>query len=223
MCLRSALRALLVDCRGSPAVDRWDEDQPHPYPTMVVILSALISRKAIGRRILAALALSYAGIALVFLHDVGMSRGGILLGAALVFASTLSYSVYLVGAGHAIARIGATRFTAYAMVVASAASLIQFAVTHPLSASLHLSSRVYELGPAMALFSTVLPVFLLSAAIRRIGAGHTSLIGSIGPVATIYLAHVFLGETVSLLQIAGSSLVLAGVLIISLSAGRTVK
>lgn len=189
------------------------------YPTMVVILSALISRKAIGRRIIAALTLSYAGIALVFLHDVGMSHSGILLGATLVFGSTLSYSVYLVGAGHAIARIGATRFTAYAMIVASAASLIQFAVTHPPSA-LHLQSRVYELGLAMAVFSTVLPVFLLSAGIRRIGSGHTSLIGSIGPVATIYLAHVFLGESVSLLQIAGSSLVLAGVLIISLSAGR---
>lgn len=190
------------------------------YPTMVVILSALISRRAIGGRIHAALALSYAGIALVFLNDVGMSRSGILLGAMLVFASTLSYSVYLVGAGHAIARIGATRFTAYAMIVASAASLIQFAVTHPLSASLHLHLRVYELGLAMAVFSTVLPVFLLSAGIRRIGSGHASLIGSIGPVATIYLAHVFLGESVSLLQIAGSSLVLAGVLIISLSAGQ---
>ncbi|HUW51426.1 MAG TPA: DMT family transporter [Sulfuricella sp.] len=192
------------------------------YPTMVVILSALISRRAIGRREIIALALSYAGIALVFMHDVGVNRGGIALGAMLIFASTLSYSVYLVGAGHAIARIGATRFTAYAMIVASTASLIQFGVTHPLAA-LHLPPRVYGLGIAMAVFSTVLPVFLLSAGIRRIGSGHTSLIGSIGPVATIYLAHVFLGEAVSLPQIAGSSLVLAGVLTISINnrgAGR---
>ncbi|MDD5328768.1 MAG: DMT family transporter [Sulfuricella sp.] len=186
------------------------------YPTMVVILSAAISRRAVGRGEIAALVLSYAGIALVFTHDVSVSRGGIALGAALVFASTLSYSVYLVGAGHAIARIGATRFTAYAMIVASAASLIQFGATHPLAA-LNLPPRVYGLGMAMALFSTVLPVFLLSAGIRRIGSGHTSLIGSIGPVATIYLAHVFLGEEVSMLQIAGSALVLAGVLTISIS------
>lgn len=184
------------------------------YPTMVVILSAVIFRRAIGRREFVALALSYGGIALVFMHDVGMSRGGIALGAGLVFASTLTYSVYLVGAGHAIARIGATRFTAYAMVVASMATLLQFAVTHPVSA-LQLPLRVYELGIAMAIFSTVLPVFMLSAGIRLIGSGHTSLIGSIGPVATIYLAHVFLGEAVSTLQMAGSALVLAGVLAIS--------
>jgi len=97
------------------------------------------------------------------------------------------------GAGHAIARIGATRFTAYAMVVASAASLLQFGVTHPLSA-LDLPLRVYELSIAMAIFSTVLPVFLLSYAIKRIGSGNSSLIGSIGPVATIALAYVFLAS-----------------------------
>lgn len=183
------------------------------YPTMTVVLSALIFKHAISRKVMAAMALSYAGIALVFAHDAGVNQGNILLGAALVFASTLSYSAYLVGAGHAIARIGATRFTAYAMIVASAASLLQFAITHPLVA-LELPVRVYQLSIAMALFSTVLPVFLLSYAIRRIGSGSASLIGSIGPVSTIYMAYVFLGEQVSLLQIAGSALVLTGVIII---------
>lgn len=189
------------------------------YPTMTVILSALIYKRAIGRKVIAAMALSYAGILLVFLHDVGMSQGSVLLGASLVFASTLSYSAYLVGAGHAIARIGATRFTAYAMVVASAASLLQFSVTHPLSA-LNLPLRVYELSIAMAIFSTVLPVFLLSYAIKRIGSGNSSLIGSAGPVVTIALAYVFLNEGVSLLQIAGSSLVLAGVIVVSLNSNK---
>jgi drug/metabolite transporter (DMT)-like permease len=186
------------------------------YPTMTVILSALVYRRAIGREVVAAMVLSYAGILLVFLHDVGMNRGGIVLGASLVFASTLSYSVYLVGAGHAIARIGAARFTAYAMIVASAASLLQFGVTHPMAA-LDLPLRVYELAIAMAIFSTVLPVFLLSAGIRRIGSGNASLIGSIGPVATIYLAHVFLNEGVSLQQLAGSLLVLTGVITVSIN------
>lgn len=193
------------------------------YPTMTVILSALIYKRAIGGKIIAAMALSYAGIVLVFLHDTGMKQpDSIILGAALVFASTLSYSIYLVGAGHAIARIGTARFTAYAMVVASVASLFQFGVTHPLNA-LILPWRVYELAIVMAIFSPVLPVFLLSYAIRRIGSGNASLIGSVGPVSTIYMAHVFLHESVSLLQIAGSSLVLIGVLITSVSSKREGK
>ncbi len=190
------------------------------YPTMTVILSALLYKRAIGRKVIAAMLLSYAGIALVFLHDVALNQGdAVLIGSTLVFASTLSYSIYLVGAGHAIARIGAMRFTAYAMVVASVICVLQFVVTHPMSA-LNLPIRVYELSIVMAIFSTVLPVFMLSFAIRRIGSGNASLIGTIGPVSTIYMAYVFLGEHISLLQIAGSVLVLCGVLIISLNRKR---
>ena len=189
------------------------------YPTMTVILTALIYKRAIAGRVIAAMALSYTGIALVFLHDIGVKENSLLLGAALVFASTLSYSIYLVGAGHAIARIGAMRFTAYAMVVASAASLLQFAALRPLSA-LVLPLYVYEYAVAMAIFSTVLPVFLLSFAIHRIGSGSASLIGTIGPVSTIYMAYLFLGEHISVLQIAGSTLVLTGVLVISLNSKK---
>ena len=192
------------------------------YPTMTVIIAAILYKRAIGRMVMAAMALSYAGIALVFLHDVGAKEGSIVLGASLVFASTLSYSIYLVGAGHAIARIGTMRFTAYASVVASAACLLQFVAMRPLAA-LELPLQVYELSIAMAIFSTVLPVFLLSFAIRRIGSGSASLIGSIGPVSTIYMAYVFLGEKLSWLQIVGSSLVLAGVLVISLNSKKASK
>lgn len=197
------------------------------YPTMTVILSALIFKKPVGPKVIAAMLLSYAGIVLVFFHDVDLSKGNaalsqadVMLGAALVFASALSYSSYLVGAGHAIKRMGATRFTAYASIVASVACLLQFAVTHPLSA-LNLPASVYRLSLAMAIFSTVLPVFLLSYAIRRIGSSSSSLIGSVGPVVTIALAYFFLDESVSLLQIAGTLLVLAGVVTISLSSGKT--
>ncbi len=189
------------------------------YPTMVVVLTAWLYRLPIKPREKFALILSYAGIALVFVHDVGMRENGVLNGALLVFGSALAYAIYLIGANHSIARIGATRFTAYAMTVASAASIVQFAVTHPLK-GLILSERVYYLGLAMAVFSTVLPAFLLSAAMRRIGAGKTALIGAIGPVSTIYLAWVFLGEGLSLTQITGSVLVLTGVLAISIKRSR---
>jgi drug/metabolite transporter (DMT)-like permease len=166
--------------------------------------------------------LSYAGIAMVFVHDVRVSQGGIALGSSLVFASTLFYAIYLVGAGHSIARMGTIRFTAYAMIVASSISLGQFVLTHPLGVLIQ-PVPVYQLAVLMAIFSTVLPVFLLTAGIRRIGSGEASLIGSIGPVFTIYLAHVFLAESVSLLQIAGSLLVLVGVVMVSLGSRSELK
>ena len=185
------------------------------YPTMVVLISALIFKHRIGRTAMFALLISYAGIALVFLHDMHVLQHDALSGSVLVFVSALAYAVYLVGAGHTIARIGATRFTAYVMTVACVACLMQFAVTHSVT-DLNLPSRVYGLSIAMAVFSTVLPAFLLAASMRRIGSMHTSMIGSIGPVSTIFLAYIFLGERLSLVQITGSILVLAGVLMISL-------
>lgn len=184
------------------------------YPTLVVLLTAPLFKRRIGRSEILALVLSYAGIAFVFMQDAHRTQHGLVRGSALVFASTLTYSIYLVGAGHTIARIGAMRFTAYAMVVASLATFLQFALSHPASA-LALPLRVYGLGMTMAIFSTVLPVFMLSSAIRRIGAGHTALVGSIGPVATLFMAHALLGEALSVQQMGGAILVLAGVLIIT--------
>ena len=192
------------------------------YPTLTVILAALLYRRAIPPKVIAAMILSYAGIAMVFMHDVSLSQGSIALGAALVFASTLFYAIYLVGAGHSIARMGTMRFTAYAMIIACLISLGQFTATHPLQAIVQ-PMPVYQLAILMAIFSTVLPVFLLTAGIRRIGSGEASLIGSIGPIFTIYLAHVFLNENVSVLQIAGSLFVLAGVVAVSLNSRTKVK
>jgi drug/metabolite transporter (DMT)-like permease len=188
------------------------------YPTMTVLLAAWLYRRRLGRAVIWAMLLSYAGITLVFwdqaLHDVSSQHAGFILGSVLIFISALCYAIYLVGAGHVIPRMGATRFTAYAMLLASMASLVQFLLTHH-AAQLLQNSTVYGLAVAMALFSTVMPVFALAAGMRLIGSANTSLIGSAGPVFTIYLAHVFLGEKLSAVQLIGSLLVLLGVLLIS--------
>ena len=185
------------------------------YPTIVVLLSALIYRKAVGKMQLLALFLSYGGICLAFMHDASFNDKNILLGGLLVLGNGLSFACYLLGGGVVISKIGATRFTAVAMTSACMASVIQFAILRPL-AVLAMPLKVYEVTLAMAVFSTVLPAFLLSEGIRRIGPERAALVGAAGPVITIILAYYLLGEPVSLLQIAGSILVLSGVLLISL-------
>ena len=184
------------------------------YPTLVVLLTAVLFKQRFGRREINALVISYLGIALVYSQDAQHGDAQVALGASLIFLSTLTYSLYLVGAGYFIARIGTIRFTAYAMTVASAATLLQFGLTHPLAA-LKVSTRIYSLGLGMAVLSTVLPVFMLSAGMRLIGSGRTAMIGSLGPVSTILLAHWILGETLSAPQIGGLVLVLTGVWVIS--------
>ena len=195
------------------------------YPTMVVVLSALVLHKPITRRAVAALVLSYAGIALVFVRDLQTTADPAALwtGAALVFASAALYSAYLVGAGGVIARIGSMRFISWAMLLSAAFVTLQFAATRE-PGLLRVPASIYALSLAMAVVSTVLPTWLIAEAIRRIGANTSSLIGSMGPVFTIGLGVTILGEPLLPLQFVGAALVLAGVMLVTLrpGAGATV-
>jgi len=183
------------------------------FPTFTVLLSMLFLGRKISRIEIGALALSYIGIAFSVEQEVSLDGENSLLGVLLVFGSTLAYAVYLIGSGELIPRIGSRRFMAYAMIVSCLAVIGQFIVSRDMS-MLNQPVAVYAYGLAIALFSTVLPAFMLAAAIHRIGASHTAIIGGIGPVATIVLAVIFLGESMSGLQIGGALLVVAGVLLL---------
>jgi drug/metabolite transporter (DMT)-like permease len=187
------------------------------YPTMVVLLSTVLFKQRIGGRTVLALALSYAGILLVFAHDirVGSDPHALWLGGGLVFASALCYSMYLVGVGPIIGRLGSLRFISWAMLISSGFVVAQFLATRPLAA-LAAPPSIQLLSLAMAICSTVLPTLLIAEAIMRIGANRTSLIGSLGPVFTISLGYWILGEPVHWIQLAGAALVLAGVTLVTL-------
>lgn len=185
------------------------------YPTIVVVLSALFLGKRISLREVAALLVSYVGVALVLSNLLGGQSTNLPLGAALVFSSAVIYAVYLVAGSQVILQVGSARFTAYAMIVASALCIAQFLLLRPLAA-LDLPLEVYGLAIAMAVVCTVIPVFMMSEALRRIGANHSALIGALGPVSTVVLGYLGLDEFMTPLQLVGAALVLAGVLIISL-------
>jgi drug/metabolite transporter (DMT)-like permease len=118
-------------------------------------------------------------------------------------------------------RIGSARFTAYSMTVASVATLVHFGFRHSTTFSHSLSlpfaawERVLSLAFLMAIFSTVLPAFFMNAGIRRIGAGSASIISTTGPIATLVLAYMLLGEAITSIQLAGTFFVLAGVYVVS--------
>jgi drug/metabolite transporter (DMT)-like permease len=189
------------------------------YPTVVVILSAMLFKHRIAKRVWFALLATYAGVGLVVGHDILILKSGsadTMLGAALVLASAIAYASYLVCSGWLIPRVGSSLFTAYIMLAATAASVLHYASTTHAISIFHLPRPVYWLALLMAVVATVLPAILLNAGIHRIGSSKASLISSIGPVSTIFLAYIFLGENITLLQLAGTGLVLIGVIAISM-------
>ena len=182
------------------------------YPTLTILIGILFMGKTLHRNELGALLLSYAGIGLAFAHDLEFSADmrNVLIGGTFVFASSLTYSLYLSGSAPMIKRLGSARFTALVMMVSTAAAQAHFLVSQPLDAYI-LPPRTYAYVAAIVAFSTVLPMFMQSASIARIGPARSVLIGTIGPVLTIFFGWWILDEPASAAQVTGTGLVLAGV------------
>ena len=185
------------------------------YPTLTILIGVLFQGKPFTRREGVAVALCYIGIGFAFVHDLNLGdTRSVLIGGALVFGSSVSYALYLSGSAPMIARLGAMRFSALAMLVSSAVTLAHFACVQPFSAFVQ-PMPVYGWGLAMAVFSTIVPVFAQSAAIRRVGAGRASLFGMVGPILTIGFGWWLLDEHISAAQTIGAIFVVAGILIVS--------
>jgi drug/metabolite transporter (DMT)-like permease len=186
------------------------------HPTFVVLLSAMIFKRKVTRRDIVAMVLSYLGIALVFGNDLATQPGNVALGSFWVLVSAFLYAIYLIGSGRLIGRVGSLRFASYAGFVSCVGVSIHYLLARDWHIILSQPAPVYWYGLVMAIACTVLPIVLMSEGIRRVGASHASLIGSVGPVATIFLGAMFLDEELTVIQLLGAGLVMAGVLFISL-------
>ena len=187
------------------------------YPTIVIVLSMLFLKKTPTRREIAALAITYAGIALVLSQQLVASaeQGAFLFGALLVFASSTCYAVYLVAGSQLVQRVGSLRFTAYTMIVSTLPAVVQFALLES-PAALELPPQLWWYVIILAVGCTVVPVFLVAEALKRIGANHFALIGALGPVTTVLADFGLLGGALTSVQIGGGALVILGVLLVSL-------
>jgi drug/metabolite transporter (DMT)-like permease len=189
------------------------------YPTLVVVMSAMFLKHQVTRREWFAMLTSYAGVVLVVWHDVeiaGLASDETLYGAWLVLLSAIVYAGYLLISGQLIPKLGASRFTACTMSMAALTSACHFGTSESMSGLTNLPHAVYVLAFLMALIATVLPSVLMNMGIHQLGSRKASLISAIGPVSTVVLAYLFLGESLSLIQGVGTSLVLAGVMAVSL-------
>lgn len=183
-------------------------------PSFVLLISALFLKKKISGLEWMALGTSYLGTVFVFFHDVRVGGEHVALGSAFVLSSAVSYALYLLLSGELVRRVGAIRLVAYAMCVASAACIAQFFLLRPV-ALLVQPNEVYVLSLVNAVFCTVLPVFLTMIAVSRIGAATTSQAGMVGPVSTLFMGALMLGEPITVIQMTGTALVLSGIYLLS--------
>ena len=183
------------------------------YPTLVLLVQACLTRRFPAARTLQAVAICYAGLAIGFVHDLGQAgaQAGVLAGAAWVFASAVTYALYYVGTGALVGRIGSLRLAGLAGAASSLLVLVHFFAAGEPSTLSALPRAVWIDAGMMAVLSTVLPVYWMALAIQRMGASQAAAVGSLGPVLTLFAAWALLGEAVSLYQLGGLALVMAGV------------
>ncbi|MEJ6980123.1 DMT family transporter [Pedobacter sp. P351] len=193
------------------------------YPTFVVLINAIIYKQKINRKQQIALLLTYSGIGLAYLGELNVdtSNPDFFLGSFLIFICAITYSIYIVGSGRLIPQIGPAKFTAYAMLSATAGIFLHFIFRGEFNMLLH-SKDLWWYGLLLAIVATVIPTFMLSSALKKIGSNNVAIISSIGPVSTIVQAHYFLGEEIFTEQIFGTVLVVAGVLLLSIKPRKTV-
>ncbi|WP_106793757.1 DMT family transporter [Aquimarina sp. Aq78] len=184
------------------------------YPTLVIIISRIFLKSIITKQQLLAILLTYIGVIVTFWGELQIETSHIVLGGSLIFLSALTYAIYLVGSGWLIPKFGVVTFTSYAMIVSSLCIIIQYLIFDRQNI-MNYPLEVYLICIIMAVFSTIIPSYLVSAAIAKLGASNFSIIASLGPVSTILLAYFVLGENLSTVQVIGAAIVIFGVYVIS--------
>lgn len=185
------------------------------YPTFAVLINTFYFKTKLSRIQILALVLTYIGIGTAYWGEIRSAQYGpqFFYGSFMIFLCAVTYSFYLVGTGRLVNAVGATRYTAYAMLAASAGIFTHFLLTHPVQ-NVVMTSSLAGYGIALAIIATVLPSFMMSVGMKKIGSNNVAIITSIGPVSTILQAHFFLGETIIAEQILGTALVILGVIFI---------
>lgn len=187
------------------------------YPSFAVLINAIFFQQAIKRIQVWALAVSYIGIGIAYFGEIQVDTGNpnFYWGSFLIFLCSITYATYIAGSGQVIPKLGASKFTAYALLSSTAGVFLHFILRGDYFA-LQQDNGLWWYGILLAVVATVIPTFLLSFALKKIGANNVAIISSIGPVSTILQAHIILGEPIFTEQIIGTALVLTGILLLSI-------
>ncbi len=183
-------------------------------PTIVMALTVLWFKRPVSRKQWLAAGISYAGVMVVFGHELAVQGSHVLLGASLVFGSAISYAIYLLASGEVVRRLGSMRLVGLASTAACCFCMLHFVAVKPLSAVV-VPEAVMWLSLLNATACTVAPVMMVMMAVERIGSALTAQVGMVGPLSTISMGVVLLGEPFTYTLLLGTALVLTGIWLVT--------
>ena len=176
----------------------------YTFPAMVVVAAIALGRETASRRRTGALLVSSGGLALVLL---GAGAGSFdWLGAALGFGAALTYTAYILVSDRVGGDLEALPLSA--LITTGAAITFGVAAVSTGTLDTGFAGTGWLWLAAIAIVSTVTPITLFFAGLRRVGPSTASILSTLEPLTTVALAFVVFGETLTGLQLAGAALVL---------------
>jgi drug/metabolite transporter (DMT)-like permease len=182
-------------------------------PALSIIIDKVLYKKKTTRKITLGLVLSIVGIALVIGVDYRILFQGRLAGYLLAFGAVISWNLYNFMTASLHENYGSVTLTLN-QIVCSLLMILPFAFRHmpaPETVTIGVVAGVLYLG----LFSTGLGFIIYVRALNVLGPTVTAIFSNFLPVTTTLFGWLILKETISILQMAGGTLVIfAGFLVI---------
>lgn len=179
------------------------------FPSFVVLISWGVLKERPAKGTFTSIVLGYAGVSMIVLHDFSSFGQQVWLGSLMAIASALTFAIYLILSKKVISKMGAQMFTSIGMGSAGCVIMLQYQVQGVSFAAM--PNELIWIGLAMGLFCTVLPSYLMTAAMARLTPSVLSLTSNIGPAITALLAITLIDETFTIWHGVGMILVVYAV------------
>jgi drug/metabolite transporter (DMT)-like permease len=183
------------------------------YPLEVSVLMAIFFKEKIKAWTVVSIAVSMSGVALLYRGDDGVPLST--AGLVLVFASSLSYAIYMVMANRINLQMGSVKMTFYAICFCLVFLLLYSVTFGSGLPPLFTQASSWGWGFMLGLVPTVLSLIFMVKAVKIIGSTPTAILGALEPVTAVAIGVLVFGEILTGRLIAGIILILGSVVLIA--------
>lgn len=183
------------------------------YPLEVSVLMAIFFKEKIKLWTVVSIVVSMAGIALLYRGGDGVALSTV--GLALVFASSISYAVYMVMANRINLQMGSVKMTFYAICFCMSFLLLYSVTLGSGLPPVLTEATSWGWGFMLGLVPTVLSLIFMVKAVKSIGSTPTAILGALEPVTAVSIGVLVFGEILTSRLIAGIILILGSVVLIA--------
>lgn len=181
------------------------------YPVMVAVIMAVGFHERVTVATVLSIVLACTGISLLYKGGDGTTLS--LTGVLLVFLSSLSYAVYIVGINRSsLKNLPTEKLTFYCLVFGSLVYVVRLRGCTELQSIP--TAALWVNAVSLALFPTIVSLVTMAGAIRRIGSTPTAILGALEPVTALFFGVAVFGEAFTLRIGTGVLLILVAVTLI---------